>query len=194
MSRADVVGYHVRMHVCEATDFNYFAQRRCALKQSADFLTATRKYQNYYRNYSAHWDYYICEDKGCALSSRRSYDQRNTLRPFAINMTQTAIGSRKHCCPHTMTLQRGATISVKLISPRHGHGECPFRTGCSATAKQVVPMESADRYSHSTLTDVTSTNFGYACWQQLQRKICEVCAASVSSLRSDPYVSIAIRT
>jgi hypothetical protein len=38
-------------------------------------------------------------------------------------------------------------------------------------------------------------NFGYACWQQLQRKICEGCAASVSSLRSDPYVSsIAIST
>jgi hypothetical protein len=145
------------MYVCEATDSNFFAQRRDALKQSADFLTAMRKYQSYYRNYSARWDYYICEDNGCALSSRRSYDQRHTLRPFAIHMTQTPIGSRKHFCPQTTTLWRGATIGVKLISPPCRHGECSFRTGCSATAKGAVPLESAARNSYSTLTGAIST-------------------------------------
>jgi hypothetical protein len=167
------------MYVCEATDSNLFAQRRDALKQSADFLTAMRKYQSYYRNYSARWDYYICEDNGCALSSRRSYDQRHTLRPFAIHMTQTPIGSRKHFCPQTTTLWRGATIGVKLISPPCRHGECSFRTGCSATAKGAVPLESAARNSYSTLTGAISTTLcmrvGSSSKKKYLRGLCSKC-------------------
>ena len=44
-----------------------FLHRTAALlKQPADVLTAMRKYQSYYRDYSARWDYYICEEMGCA--------------------------------------------------------------------------------------------------------------------------------
>lgn len=33
-------------------------------------------------------------------------------------------------------------------------------TGCSAIAKQAVPLESAAQHSHTTLTDATSTTLG----------------------------------
>ena len=68
-----------------------FLHRTAALlKQTADVLTAMRKYQSYYRDYSARWDYYICEDMGCAAvlttksrpdehaATIRNEDDRNT--------------------------------------------------------------------------------------------------------------------
>lgn len=99
----------------------------------------------------------------------------NTLRPFAMNMTQAPIGSRKHHCPRTTMLSRGATIDAKLIFPPCGHGDCLFgislQRDCQTTRTTgkrcpKPPTQVLDSHGRK------ASRFGYACFQQLQKEDC----------------------
>ena len=84
-----------------------FLHRTLALlKRPSDFLAAMRKYQSYYRNYSARWDYYICEDMGCAavLTTKLRLEEhaatiRNKHDPDTYWLGETLLSSHHDTIP-----------------------------------------------------------------------------------------------
>ena len=182
MSRAGVLRCHVRVCVCEATDSNFFAQACCTLKQGAIMLAATGKYQRYY---SGRWYYSLARTWAVRLSSLPSYDQTNTLQPFAINMTQTPIGSRKHSCPLAPRVYSTVLPSGPNSSRRHTAMESARFASAAARLPntpchwKVLP----DKHFYSTLTGAIPMILCMRAGSS-SRKICAGCARNVHSLRS----------
>jgi hypothetical protein len=108
VTRNVVVGCHVSRCVCEATDSNFVTKAFAVLKQPCIYLDGHKKMTELLINTLGLQlrGNGLTVSLGCPL-----YQQRNTLRPSTMDMTQTPIGSRNDGGPHTITLYCGAVIS-----------------------------------------------------------------------------------
>lgn len=148
-----------------------FLHRAVALlKQPADVLTAMRKYQSYYRNYSARWDYYICEDMGCAAvltTKLQPGEHAATIRDKhdpSIHWPEETMMSSHHDavvrCYHLPQTQLATTQPLRLPVWHRLQRDCQT----SRRIRKRYPEFLLD--SHGRNTHILE----HACWQQLQRK------------------------
>ena len=142
-----------------------FLHRAAALlEQSTDVLTAMRKYQSYYCDYSARLDYHICDDTGRAAvlttkfrPKEHAANTRNKHDPNIHWLEKTLLSSHRDAEPWCYQKYRTHLATMRPLRLPVSH---QLQRDCQTSSTIGKRCQNKLLDSHGR----NNSKFGHACW------------------------------